>query len=64
MLEHQKTVLNNVYTDKNLFRKELVKSFNWLKTYEMLKLRKWVKDRFGDLYPDVIEDVYSFLLYN
>jgi hypothetical protein len=64
MLEHQKIVLEQVSTNKELFKKELVKSFEWLKTYEFFKLRKWVKDRFGRTHSEVIADVYRFLLYN
>jgi hypothetical protein len=38
MLEHQKLVLEKVSNDRELFRKELLKSLKWLKSYEIYKL--------------------------
>ena len=59
MLEHQKMLLEKLSDDKELFRKELIKSFKWLRSYEIFNLLRWAKNRFGDTHMDVIEDVFS-----
>jgi len=59
MLEHQKTLLINLVHDKNMFRKELMKSIKWLDQIEQQKLYLWLKDRFGNLYRDLIESLFN-----
>jgi hypothetical protein len=59
MLEHQKLVLENLSSDKDLFRKELLKSLGWLKSYEVFELYKWVKSKYYDRHKDVINDVFT-----
>ncbi|MBN1598748.1 MAG: hypothetical protein JW894_10670 [Bacteroidales bacterium] len=61
MLEHQKKVLEQLSYDKVLFRKEILKSFRWLKSYEIIMLHNWLKDNYGQKYPDVIQDVFEFI---
>lgn len=61
MLEHQKIVLQNVSDNKELFRKELEKSLKWLKSWEIYKLHRWVKDNFSKSHKEIIDDVFSLL---
>ncbi|BDD11423.1 hypothetical protein FUAX_38550 (plasmid) [Fulvitalea axinellae] len=57
MLEHQKVVLKAVSDDALLFEKELMKSLNWLNDMEQEEFKKWVRARFGQLYPFLIEQI-------
>lgn len=57
MLEHQKLVLQNVATNRNLFKKELFKSMAWLNAYELTQFRKWVRETFWATHKDVIQEV-------
>lgn len=59
MLEHQKTIIMNSVHDKNMFRKELVKSINWLNQNEQQKLYLWLKDKYSKMYGDMIEAVFN-----
>jgi hypothetical protein len=61
MLDHQKSILQNLSSDKDLFRKEIVKSFRWLKSYEIIQLHKWLKDNYGKTHKDVIEEIFEFI---
>ena len=57
MLEHQKLVLKNVSYDKDLFKKELIKSFAWLNAYELTQLRVWLNANFKNTHWEVIKDI-------
>ncbi len=59
MLEHQKIVLKNVSTDKELFRKELLKSLKWLSPVEIALLSEWVYQEFSDKHPDIISELFA-----
>ncbi len=59
MLEHQKLVLQNLSGDKELFRKELLKSMKWLKSYELFHLYRWLKNNYADTHSDVIYEVFK-----
>ncbi|UCH13339.1 MAG: hypothetical protein JSV22_09500 [Bacteroidales bacterium] len=61
MLEHQKLILEKVSHNKELFRKELVKSLMWLKSYEIFRLHVWLKQKFYLTHGDIIEDVFGFI---
>ncbi len=61
MLEHQKMLLHQVSYDKELFRKEIVKSFKWLKSYEIINLHKWLKANYGASHSDVINDIFEYI---
>jgi hypothetical protein len=61
MLEHQKLVLEKVSNDRELFRKELLKSLRWLKSYEIYKLHSWLKQRFYLTHGDIIRDVFEYI---
>ncbi len=62
MLDHQKSILEQLSYDKDLFRKEIVKSFRWLKSYEILKLHAWLTDKYGQSHSDVIKDVFQYIV--
>jgi hypothetical protein len=57
MLELQKFVLQRVYDDANLFKRELIKSIKWLSSSDLAKLRKWVMLEFGNIHSDIIKEV-------
>lgn len=59
MLEHQKMVILNLAHDPDLFKKELLKSFAWLKSYELYKLYYWLKMNFDSNHDDIIRDVFE-----
>jgi hypothetical protein len=61
MLDHQKIVLDQLSNDKDLFRKEIIKSFKWLKSYEILQLYRWLKKKYGKLHADVIKDIFQYI---
>ena len=61
MLEHQKILLEQLSYDKHLFRKEIIKSFRWLKSYEIVQLYSWLRDRFGNTHGEVIQDVFEYI---
>lgn len=58
MLELCKQILEKVSFDKYLFQKELRKSIKWIQSEEMNKFKLWVFKRFGNLYPDVVENAF------
>jgi len=59
MLDHQKIILKQLSHDKEMFRKEIVKSFKWLKSYEIIMLRRWLKENFYSTHADVIHEVFE-----
>ena len=61
MLEHQKLLLEKLSYDKELFRKEIVKSFKWLRSYEIISLHKWLKENYGRTHADVIQEIFEFI---
>ena len=61
MLELQQMTLMNLCADKELFKKELVKSIKWLPSYEIFQLRKWLKNNYSSTHGDVISEVFNFL---
>jgi hypothetical protein len=61
MLDHQKSVLEKVSSDRELFRKEIIKSFRWLKSYEILQLHFWLKRNYGRTHGDIIRDIFQYV---
>ena len=53
-----KKILERVSFDRALFKKELMKSLNWLKPDEKLLLKVWCLSTFGHMYKDVILEVF------
>lgn len=58
MLELCKEILEKVSFDKYLFQKELQKSLNWIGSEEIRNFRAWVMQKFGGMYPDVIQTAF------
>ncbi len=61
MLENRKLMLEKSCYDKDLFRKEILKSFKFLKSDEIIKLHAWLKRNFGKTHADVIRDIFEFI---
>jgi hypothetical protein len=59
MLEYTKTILQKVSFSPALFGKELKKSLKWLHKDEAFILKSWCIITFGDLYPEIIREVYQ-----
>ena len=58
MLEFSKKILSKVSFDKNLFKKELLKSINWLSKKETLTLKIWTLTTFSQ-YKNIILEVFD-----
>ena len=61
ILELQQLALTNLSEDKNLFKKELVKSIRWLRSYEIYQLHKWLKENYNDTHREIISEVFNFI---
>jgi len=59
MLEYTKTILQKVSFSPFLFKKELGKSFKWLKKEEVIVLQAWCVFTFGDIYNDIIIETFQ-----
>lgn len=59
MLKYTKTVLQKVSFNRDLFHKELNKSVKWLKRDEIILLQAWCIINFGNIYQDVISEVFN-----
>jgi hypothetical protein len=59
MYELSKQILEKVSFDRKLFKKELIKAINWLKDEEKMLLRMWCIATFGNVYGDVIREVFK-----
>lgn len=57
MLEHQKTIIENVSQCSDLFKKEIQKSIKWLKVSELILLFEWLKENFWQTNQKEIEEV-------
>lgn len=63
MLEHQKIVLRGVSDNRYLFRKELLKSINWLNDKDLKEFNRWVYDNFYQEQPEIISELIANGLY-
>ena len=60
MIEYAKVILPKISFSRDLFRKELTKCVNWIERPEELDdLIKWCTEKFGKLYPDILDEVFS-----
>lgn len=59
MLKYTETVLQKVSFNRELFKKELRKSIQWLKRDEVVLLQAWCIINFGNVYQDVITEVFN-----
>ncbi|PKQ64859.1 hypothetical protein BZG02_03125 [Labilibaculum filiforme] len=63
MLEHQKFVLKSVSGQDHLFRKELLKSLNWLNGSEQIELFNWLKSNSYFSNEDCVKEVFNHLFF-
>lgn len=59
MLEYVKTILQKVSFDTLLFRKELMKSIEWLTTTEQVELKTWLIGSFQGDHRKIIMEVFE-----
>ena len=59
MIEYAKVILPKVSFSRDLFRKELKKSVLWTEPDRMNELITWCRENFGELYPDILDEVFS-----
>ncbi len=62
MLAHQKKVLQNVYNDKELFKKELYKCLAWLEKEEIEELVEWLKSNYWNTNSREITAVFKIYM--
>lgn len=55
MLEFSKKILSKVSFDKNLFKKELLKSVRWVSKKEVITLKIWALSTFSQYKNTIIE---------
>lgn len=61
MLEYTKTILQKVSFNRELFKKELIKSVRWLHKEEIILLQIWCLATFNDTYSDILNEVFFHL---
>ncbi len=59
MLEYFKTILSKVSFDRWLFEKELRKAIRALVPAEIVSLRDWCYDQFGQLYESILNKCFA-----
>lgn len=60
MNEYAKVILPKVSFSRDLFRKELAKCVNWVEQPdEMDDLIKWCYENFGEMYPEILNQIFS-----
>ena len=59
MIEYAKVILPKVSYSRDLFRKELMKCVNWMEPNELDELIKWCNENFKEMYPKVLDEVFS-----
>ncbi|WMJ72763.1 hypothetical protein RCC89_06235 [Cytophagaceae bacterium ABcell3] len=58
MLEYQKMILQKVSFDQHLFEKELRKSTRDLLKEELIELKKWCYENFGQQFHHVLKKCF------
>ena len=60
MIEYAKVILPKVSFSRDLFRKELIKCTKWAESpKDINELREWCDDNFREMYPEILNDVFS-----
>lgn len=54
MLDYQKTILEKVSFSKDLFKRELSKSYRWLSLNDFSNLIVWATNNFGKIHSEII----------
>ena len=62
MLEFCKSVLEKVSFDQVLFKKELIKSIQWINTTDAKSLSEWCIEMYGNKYSDIIQQAFETIL--
>lgn len=60
MNEYAKAVLPKVSQWEPMFKKELIKCIQWAGPEEWFELRNWCYDSFYELYPEVLNEAFSY----
>ncbi len=58
MIDYAKLTLWNVSISRNLFKTELTKLIKWADNQEITWLRNYCYDKYLDMYPDVLDEVF------
>ena len=56
------SILEKVSFDQVLFKKELVKSIQWINTTDAKSLREWCIEMYGNKYSDIIQQAFETIL--
>lgn len=64
MMEYAKVILPKVCFWKSLFEKEFVKCVRWTNANEMEELSDWCYENFFEMYPDVVDKVFTHFGFN
>lgn len=59
MIEYAKVILWGVSFWEGLFRKELEKIIAWSDEKELAELRNYCYDKYVDIHPDVLNEVFG-----
>ncbi len=62
MLDHQKKVLQAVSDHPALFKKELMKSVEWLNEKELNDLQRWLRCEYYNRYSHIIDECFNMQL--
>jgi hypothetical protein len=60
MIEYAKVSLLGVSLWKALFKKELEKIIEWSDEEEIDELKRYCFEKYNDMHPDVLAEVFSF----
>lgn len=58
MTDYAKLTLWNVSISRNLFKKELLRLIDWADKQEIKWLQNYCYEKYLDMYPDVLEEVF------
>jgi hypothetical protein len=58
MLDYVKTILQKVSFDSHLFERELKKSINDLINEDIVELKRWCYDNFGDCHSQILNQCF------
>ncbi len=61
MLEQRKELLKKSSHDAELFRQEIIQSFRWLKSYEIILLYSWLKQNYSKTHQKIIQDLFEYI---
>ena len=59
MFDYAKVILPKVSFSRDLFRKELAKCAGWVEPEDQFDFREWCEENFGDMYPEILEEVLT-----